>query len=225
MGGIIQQHVVGFPDLTADLGVGDVLVLCKMKASQVLTKIRVRRRILSANKQGTALGLSVTHLGIDPLTNEYKVINYADGDTPSKFSIACTYNGDREVQPIVVNAEELEHVLYPQYVFRGNDPNTAAGEGHIPDVFYAPKLDDPIGLLAETALSNMVDCNTGVPTNAAAVDYPKYRGDAYFGIGVVTGAALTLAEARELEFTISYKDTNLSETSYGSKYIPTQYMG
>jgi hypothetical protein len=222
IGGNVQQHVIGFPDLAADLAIGDVLVLCTMKASQVLTKIKVRRRILSDDKTGTALSLSVTHLGIDPLTKEYKVINYAAGE-PSNFSIAATYDADKKVAPIAVAAAALEADLYPQVVFRGNDPAVAAHT--IPELFYAPRSDDSIGLLAEVALSNLVNCGTGVPTGNPALDYPNYRGNAYFGIGVLTAAALAVAQAKELEFIISYKDTNLSETSYGSKYIPTQYMG
>lgn len=237
--GATLTDVITIPT-SAALSAGDVVWLKNYKSSTVITEMYLASQEVRRTKD---VKVSVCLLGIDALSKEPFLFKYSAGGDPMlcNFSTSMTKGTTTDTNQantpfILAKAATKTNTLAKASLlgatYRGNADTTAAAatagtdgvaEGNANKVWRTFLGDQTIAQIAEYSMANMTDL-AGVATNTAANGYdPSARkGYTEFGLGLVISAALSADElaAAGLKVIIRYKDTMLSESSYGLNYIP-----
>lgn len=231
--GATLTDVITIPT-TAALNIGDVIHLKNYKSSTVITNLVLTS---SAIVRSVDVVVSVCLLRLDPITKEPLTFQYTAGgdDLLQNFSTSIdngSANTDKKNAGFKLAATAANNVslntvsLIQGGTYRGQaktDAGTYVDNANVNKVWRKLQGDETIGMVAEYAMSNMTD-NAGVAQDKAADGYdPSARkGYTEFGLGLAIQGALTIAqlEGLGLKVIVQYKDTMLSETSYGLNYIP-----
>jgi hypothetical protein len=207
-----------------------LIILKKMKSSACVHSLGITKSGFA--NLTSAWRASLTLVGIDRTNGNYMPFYLADNTTPILYAVSATpAAAGTAVTPIALattmNKVTLLDGTRTAPAFLGNSYTNTVSAANIPKLYYAHKQDETVAMMAEKTLSNLVDTTTGNPTGVAAVNYDLCRGNNEFGLALylsgTAGAEISVdaLTAADMYITMNYKDTMLSETSYGLNYIPS----
>jgi hypothetical protein len=236
--GVWMEDVIPLPE--AKMTANDIVFLNTYKSSSVIKEIVVTKR--NPGTVGGSIKFKFCLLGIDPTTKAPFIFTYHDDDGTGNKPICDNFmaqigNGDDNSKKCTVPfelVENAENAAGLQCICRGgfsrsNTVPTSSGttNANALTVFRMVTDDMNLGQIANMAMTNQVKLDGNPADNEAqskAKNYdPSHRkGYSQFGIGMYFSEEVALDKMQKagLKVTVVYKDTMLSETSYGLNYIP-----
>lgn len=226
--GSLLEDVITIPTATA-LSAGDVVYLKNYKSSSVITNMTLTSK---AYVRSVDVEVQVCLLGLDPITKNPFMFKYTNGGADITDNFLTNVVEGSATTHKISGAFKLDKTKdafldLKGYTCRGNEKTVTTSKqvtnANANNLWKFMQGDQTIAQVAEYAMSNMYKLDGSVSnTKAYNYDPSQRKGYLEFGLGIVFTSALTAAQLEELglKVSIEYKDSMLSETSYGINYIP-----
>lgn len=220
--------VIGIPS-NIEIQENDVVWLQNYRTSTCLSGAWLSRAVPVASKD---VSVYLCLMGIDPITKEPFMFQHANEASDIVDNLGCSLvdgnaNTYKISAPIKLVKEGDPLVGLGTFVCRANKKTKATDyqvqNADTSKVWKVCRDNDTLAMIAEWTMKDQYT-NTGVATGKASTNYDPSQKSGYmdFGVGLVFAEALTATELAELQLqvTLRYKDSMVSETSYGKNYIP-----
>lgn len=239
--GEILQDVISIPT-TTEIAANDIVWLKNYPSSTVIVGMEVSRGGFGSTEQPAAedVNIKACLLGIDHITKEPFAFTYpkakAEDPTVNITDNLCVtiVNGDANTHKISgafkLDKTGASFVSMSEASYCRCEKQTTSGTAQVANVdvdkvWKNSRDDETLAMIAEWTMRDLYT-TAGTATGKAASNYDPSAKNGYmeFGIGLVFTSALTTAqlESLQLKVAIKYKDSMVSETSYGANYIPVQ---
>lgn len=226
--GEIMEDVIGIPSTTA-IAANDVVWLKNYRSSVCIVDVGLSRVTRTSTKD---VSVYLCLMGIDPITKEPFMFKHVNEDTEIVDNLGCELgdgsdNAHKISTPITLGQDASPVVSLGLNVCKA-DKKTVSGSYQVADansgkVWKVRRESDTLAMIAEWTMKDQYT-NAGAATGKGSTNYDPSQKSGYmdFGVGLVFTGALTTAELAELQLqvTLRYKDSMVSETSYGKNYIP-----
>lgn len=230
--GNVKEDIIEIP-ADNDINAGDIVWLTTQRSAVCLTVAHLCRSCPVTDK---TFGANLCLLGIDRETDEPYTFKYANDTAVDILDNLGTSVGNGSAnthkisKPVNMTADIFVSSNMAQFICR-SDKKTVSNTYQVVNekanlVWTRIRPDMTLGMIAEWTLGNQYD-NNGTATNKSAVNYDpsNWKNVKNFGIGLNFADKLTAAELKELGLYVllHYKDSMVSETSYGKNYISTKF--
>ncbi len=235
--GEILQDVISISS-DVDIVENDIVWLKNYPSSTVLYSMRMGRGNIIMDG-GLEIKVKACLLGIDHTTKEPFAFTYpkAQAEDPTvdiidNLSVEIDETAESSKKfysaPYVMSPQTAEDISLVLIYCRGNQrigEDDGADAANVNKLWKFGRDDETLAMIAEWTMRDLYT-TAGASSGQAAANYDPSVKNGYeeFGIGLCFRSDLTKAQLEELQLkvTINYKDSMVSETSYGSNCIPVQ---
>lgn len=236
--GEMLQDVISIPSTTA-IAANDIVWLKNYPSSTVITDMELSRGGFGSAQQPAAADVNVKAclLGIDSVTKEPFAFKYgtegAGGNITDNLFVTIVdgsanthkVSGVFKLDKAGSSMVSLSNASYCRCEKQTVATTAQVANADVDKVWKNARDDETLAMIAEWTMSDLYTTG-GAASGKAAANYDPSTKSGYmeFGIGLAFTTELTIAqlEALQLKVAIKYKDSMVSETSYGKNYIPVQ---